>query len=105
MLALIAGNLVLMQAGAHPMALFGSLLAFGVHCAVIQGPLLSIVASQAPAHLRGTAFGIFYTVMALTVVSANTVFGSVSALGEGPVLRCTCRPPACESERRPACRQ
>lgn len=37
-----------------------------------QGPLLSIVVGLAPAHLRGTAFGIFYTVMAITAVGAAT---------------------------------
>jgi hypothetical protein len=39
--------------------------------------MLSIVVGLAPTHLRGTAFGIFYTVMACTAVSANTMFGSV----------------------------
>jgi hypothetical protein len=43
-----------------------------------QGPLLSIVVSQAPATLRGTAFGIFYTVMALTTMAGNSVYGTVS---------------------------
>ncbi len=78
MSALIAGNLVLMLSGTHPMAVFVSCLFLGVHCAVIQGPLLSIVVSLAPPHLKGTAFGMFYTVMAVMTVIANSVYGTVS---------------------------
>ncbi|GLI69735.1 hypothetical protein VaNZ11_014411, partial [Volvox africanus] len=57
--ALIAGDLVLLLSGPHPLALFASCLFLGVHWAVIQGPLLSIVSGLAPPNLRGTAFGIF----------------------------------------------
>jgi hypothetical protein len=39
--------------------------------------MLSIVVGLAPAHLKGTAFGIFYSVMALTAVSANTMYGRI----------------------------
>ena len=42
-----------------------------------QGPLLSIVSGLAPPSLRGTAFGIFYTVMAVTAVAANTMYGTI----------------------------
>ncbi|GLC58839.1 hypothetical protein PLESTB_001406700 [Pleodorina starrii] len=75
--ALIAGDLVLLLSGPHPLALFASCLFLGVHWAVIQGPLLSIVSGLAPGHMRGTAFGIFYTVMAVTAVAANTMYGSI----------------------------
>lgn len=75
--ALIAGDLVLLLSGPHPMALFAACAFLGVHWAVIQGPLLSIVSGLAPANLRGTAFGIFYTVMAVTAVAANTMYGSI----------------------------
>ncbi|GIL51782.1 hypothetical protein Vafri_7700 [Volvox africanus] len=75
--ALIAGDLVLLLSGPHPLALFASCLFLGVHWAVIQGPLLSIVSGLAPPNLRGTAFGIFYTVMAFTAVAANTMYGSI----------------------------
>lgn len=43
----------------------------------LQGSLLSVMSGLAPAHLRGTAFGIFYTVMALTAVGANTMYGTL----------------------------
>jgi MFS family permease len=39
--------------------------------------MLSIVSGFAPERLRGTAFGIFYTVMAATAVAANTLFGTI----------------------------
>lgn len=77
MLSLIAGDLVLMASGAWPPAVFLTCILWGVHWGVMQGPLLSIVASHAPSHLRGTAFGIFYTVMALTAVAANLMAGSL----------------------------
>lgn len=48
-----------------------------IHMGVMQGPLLSIVVGLAPGHLRGTAFGIFYTVMAVTALAANSMFGTV----------------------------
>jgi len=93
MAALVAGDLVLLASGAHPWAVFASLLFMGVHMGVIQGPLLSIVVGLAPRHLRGTAFGIFYTVMALTAIGANGVFGSLwhafgatSAFGFGAAM-------------------
>ncbi|KAG2483605.1 hypothetical protein HYH03_017547 [Edaphochlamys debaryana] len=75
--ALIAGDLVLLLSGPHPMALFAACAFLGVHWAVIQGPMLSIVSGLAPPSLRGTAFGIFYTVMAVTAVAANTMYGTI----------------------------
>lgn len=48
------------------------------HVWPMQGPMLSIVVGLAPAHMRGTAFGIFYTVMAMTTMIANCVYGTVS---------------------------
>jgi uncharacterized membrane protein YeaQ/YmgE (transglycosylase-associated protein family) len=77
MAALVAGDLVLLGSGSWPPAVFVACLLWGVHWAVVQGPMLGVVASYAPPHLKGTAFGIFYTVMALTAVAANTLFGSV----------------------------
>ncbi|MEW5305886.1 MAG: hypothetical protein WDW36_008400 [Sanguina aurantia] len=77
MSSLILGNLILLLTGTYPMAVFVSCLFLGIHWAVIQGPMLSIVVGLAPAHLRGTAFGIFYTVMAFTAMLANTMYGAV----------------------------
>jgi len=77
MASLIAGDLAIMASSAYPPAVFIACVLWGVHWGVLQGPLLSIVASHAPAHLRGTAFGIFYSVMAATAVAANTLLGSI----------------------------
>jgi MFS family permease len=82
MASLIAGDLVLCASGVWPGAVFAACLLWGVHWAVVQGPMLSVVVGLAPPHLKGTAFGIFYSVMAVTAMAANTMFGSVwHALG------------------------
>eukprot|EP00878_Enallax_costatus_P019413 GHUV01020483.1.p1 GENE.GHUV01020483.1~~GHUV01020483.1.p1 ORF type:complete len:614 (+),score=191.77 GHUV01020483.1:715-2556(+) len=77
MAALVAGDLVLLFSGAWPAAVFAACGFWGVHWAVVQGPMLSAVVGMAPPHLKGTAFGIFYTMMAVVAMVANTMFGSV----------------------------
>jgi hypothetical protein len=77
MAALIVGDLILLTSTAWPPAVFVACLFWGVHWAVVQGPMLAVVVSLAPPHLKGTAFGIFYSLMAVTAVAANTMFGSV----------------------------
>lgn len=77
MAALVIADLVLLVSGTHPWAVFASLLFMGIHMGVFQGPILGIVVGLAPSHLRGTAFGIFYTVMAVTALGAQSLLGSV----------------------------
>lgn len=77
MASLVAGDLVLLLSGNWPYAVFAACGFWGVHWAVVQGPMLSAVVGMAPPHLKGTAFGIFYTMMAVVAVIANTMFGSV----------------------------
>lgn len=77
MASLVAGDLVLLMSGGWPAAVFVACCFWGVHWAVVQGPMLSAVVGMAPPHLKGTAFGIFYTMMALVAVIANTMFGSI----------------------------
>lgn len=77
MSALVAGNLVLLFSGTWPAAVFVACGLWGVHWAVVQGPMLSAVVGMAPPHLKGTAFGIFYTMMAVVAMVANTMFGSI----------------------------
>lgn len=80
--SLIAGNLVLLASGAWPPAVFLACAFWGVHISVLQGPLLSVVAGLAPSHLKGTAFGVFYTVMALVAMASNSLYGALwHALG------------------------
>ncbi|KAJ9511420.1 hypothetical protein QJQ45_029925 [Haematococcus lacustris] len=89
MTALILGNLTLLMSGAHPHAVFLACAFLGVHWGVIQGPMLSIVVGLAPASLRGTAFGIFYTVMAATALAANTLYGSLWTMLGAPAMFAT----------------
>ncbi len=77
MASLVAGDLVLLTSGTFPYAVFAACMFWGAHWAVVQGPMLSIVVGLSPPHLKGTAFGIFYTVMACTAMLANTVYGRV----------------------------
>jgi MFS family permease len=78
MAALIAGDLCLvLSSTALPWAVFAATAFWGAHVAVLQGPMLSVVVGLAPAHLKGTAFGIFYSAMALVAVAANTAYGRV----------------------------
>ena len=75
--ALIAGDLVLCASALWPPAVFVACLFWGAHVAVAQGPMLAAVVAHAPAHLKGTAFGIFYSLMAVTAVLANTAYGAI----------------------------
>lgn len=75
MAALIVGDLILLASSQYPMAVFLACIFWGIHWAVVQGPLLSMVVNLSPPNLRGTAFGVFYTVMAFTAMLANTVYG------------------------------
>ena len=77
MASLIAGDLILLLSGSWPHAVFVACLFWGVHWAVVQGPMLAVVVGHAPPHLKGTAFGIFYTVMAVTAMAANSMFGTI----------------------------
>lgn len=77
MASLVAGDLILLLSGSWPYAVFAACGFWGVHWAVVQGPMLSAVVGMAPPHLKGTAFGIFYTMMAVVAVIANTMFGSI----------------------------
>eukprot|EP00798_Chlamydomonas_sp_ICE-L_P021254 gene21254-28171_t len=75
--ALVMGNLTLLASATYPYAVFVSLFFLGAHWAIVQGPMLAIVAGFAPAHMRGTAFGIFYSMMAVTAIGSNSMFGAV----------------------------
>jgi MFS family permease len=74
--ALIAANLVLgfnNSAG----ALFGGVALWGLHMGLSQGILSSLGADHAPAHLRGTAFGVFNLATGLTSLLASILAGIV----------------------------
>ncbi|HEY7688996.1 MAG TPA: MFS transporter, partial [Dongiaceae bacterium] len=54
-------------AGAIWAAFLGAAL-FGLHLALTQGVMATLVADMAPARLRGTAFGIFHLVSGIALL-------------------------------------
>ncbi len=80
-LALMAADAAL--ALAHGMVALGLGVAFwGLHMGLTQGLLSAMVADAAPAHLRGTAFGVFYAVSGIAVLIASAAAGALwDALG------------------------
>lgn len=74
LLALIAADVVLAQAGAMGGVLAGTML-WGLHMGLTQGLLSALVAKVAPADLRGTAFGIFNLVSGVALLAASVLAG------------------------------
>jgi MFS family permease len=71
---LIAADLLLARSGSLPWVGAG-LLFWGVHMAATQGLLAAMVADTAPAHLRGTAFGLFSLGTGLAMLIASVLAG------------------------------
>ncbi len=81
---LLAAQLVL--AVADSVALCGlGLLLYGAHMAASQGLLSAWIAALAPAHLRGTAFGLLHLTTGLAAVVAGALGGACWAVA-GPRL-------------------
>jgi MFS family permease len=73
---LIAADLVLAWNGHWAFVLAGVGL-WGIHMAITQGLLATMVAAAAPAHLRGTAYGFFNLFSGLAMLVASLVAGLV----------------------------
>lgn len=73
---LILADLILAFATSPPMVLAGAAL-WGLHMALTQGLLSKLVADTAPAHLLGTAFGLFNLVSGVAVLLASVIAGSL----------------------------
>jgi MFS family permease len=71
---LIAADLVLAQAQGLAAVGLGVAL-WGLHLAMTQGLLATMVAAAAPAHLRGTAFGIFNLASGIAMLVASVLAG------------------------------
>ncbi|MEL4180084.1 MFS transporter [Roseateles sp. PN1] len=71
---LIAADLVLARAEHWPMLLCGVAL-WGVHMAMTQGLLATLVADTAPPDLRGTAYGFFNLLSGLAMLLASAAAG------------------------------
>lgn len=73
---MIIANLIMMY---YPTMLhFYFALAFwGLHWAVTQGLLLSLVVDVSPKHLKGTAFGVYYIIFGASSFLANIIAGNI----------------------------
>ena len=71
---LIAADLLLAAAKQGP-ALWGGIALWGLHMAMTQGLLATMVAQSAPADLRGTAFGLFNLVSGVALLVASGLAG------------------------------
>jgi MFS family permease len=81
LIMLIAADLVLAAAGSPLAALIGAAL-WGAHMGLTQGLFGKLVADNAPAELRGTAFGIFNLVGGGALLAASVLAGALwSAFG------------------------
>jgi MFS family permease len=73
LLALIAAD-VLMTFTSLGFLFVGTIL-WGAHMGLTQGVLSALVAGAAPAHLRGTAFGVFHLVAGVMLLAASVLAG------------------------------
>ncbi|MGE5566267.1 MAG: MFS transporter [Parcubacteria group bacterium] len=76
LVALIAADVVLASAHSIVGALFGAAL-WGLHMGLSQGLLSALVADNAPADLRGTAFGVFGLTTGVAVLAASAIAGEL----------------------------
>ncbi|MBI1173552.1 MFS transporter [bacterium] len=73
---LVAADLVLAFAGGVAEVLLGAAL-WGLHMGLTQGILATLVADEAPAALRGTAFGMFNLVTGAALLIASALAGAL----------------------------
>ncbi len=71
---LVAADMMLAFAPSVPGVLIGVAL-WGLHMGLTQGLLAALVVDTAPAHLRGTAFGVFNLASGLALLAASVVAG------------------------------
>lgn len=74
LVVLVAGD-VLLAASNHGAVLWGGIALWGLHMALTQGLLATMVADTAPPSLRGTAFGVFNLASGLALLVASALAG------------------------------
>lgn len=74
LVTLIAAD-ALLALGNNGLWLWGGIALWGLHMAMTQGLLATMVADTAPAHLRGTAFGLFNLMSGLALLVASGLAG------------------------------
>ena len=67
----------LLATSAQPVLVFVGAAFWGLHMALTQGLLSKLVANAAPAHLRGTAFGLFNLSTGISLLLASTIAGAL----------------------------
>jgi hypothetical protein len=67
--------LLLLAAARTPLVVFGGVALWGLHMGLTQGLQASLVATTAPADLRGTAFGLFNLTTGVVLLLASVVAG------------------------------
>jgi len=73
----IISNLFLSVTESLPMVLVGVAI-WGVQIGINQSVIMAKIADASPLHLRGSAFGIYYILVGLTLFISNTVSGWLS---------------------------
>lgn len=74
-LALLILADVLLAAGNHWIWVWGGITFWGLHMAMTQGLLATMIADIAPADLRGTAYGFFNLVAGIAMLIASAIAG------------------------------
>lgn len=74
MVFFIAANIILALATNGFFVVSGFILV-GVHMGITQGLLRALIAESTPAHLRGTAYALFYLVSGIAVLAGNGAAG------------------------------
>jgi len=75
-IVLVAADVVLALAG-NLLALGAGVVLWGLHMGLTQGLLSAMVAHTAPAHLRGTAFGVFNLGSGIAMLLASAIAGAL----------------------------
>jgi len=76
LVVLILADLMLAEAHAPALVFFGAAF-WGLHFGLTEGLFAKLVADEAPADLRGTAFGIFNFVTGLVLLAASVLAGAL----------------------------
>ncbi len=74
-LVLLIGADLALALGSHGVWIAVGVLLWGLHMALTQGLLAALVAAQAPADLRGTAFGVFNLASGVALLLASGLAG------------------------------
>jgi MFS family permease len=83
-LGLLVGADVLLARAHSPMVVLLGAAVWGLHMALTQGLFARLVANEAPAALRGTAFGVFNLVTGIAMLLSSATAGALwSLIGPG----------------------